>query len=151
MSFRVRNDWAHEAFRDYILAAAAGVPGVHTQADIARIAGLPSASLLSKWFRGLEQPSDASLRKIKEGFARHGVAVSLRDMAQLAGRTLEDEPGPEVAPPFVKVDPDVARVAAVLAPDSGLTDEERGTIRAMVDLIVTPLERQMRRRRHRSA
>jgi transcriptional regulator with XRE-family HTH domain len=151
-SCHVRNDWDYEAFQRYILAAAAGVPGVHTQADIARIAGIPSASLLSKWFRGREQPSDASLRKIKEGFARHGVAVSLRDMAHLAGRTLEDEPGPDIAPPFVEVDPYVARVATVLDPEQGLTDEERGTVRAMLDLILPPLERLMRsRRRTRSA
>ena len=99
----------------------------------------------------MEQPSDASLRKIRDGFAKHGVNVSLRDMAQLTGRALEDEPGPDVVP-LTKVDPYVARLAAVLAAKE-LTDEERGTVRSMLDLILPPLEGliRSRRRRHRSA
>lgn len=150
-SFPVGNtDWQWEEFRDYILAAAAHVPGVRRQADIVRILELPNGAALSKWLRGVEQPSDASLRKIRDGFAKHGVNVSLRDMAQLTGRALEDEPGAKVVP-LVEVDPHVARVAAVLAAKE-LTDEERGTVRSMLDLILPQLERLMRsRRRHRSA
>src|SRR5438552_8841175 len=82
VSFHVRNGWDHEAFRDYILRAAANVPGTDRQADIARIVVI-IPSLLSKWFRGLEQPSDASLRKVKSRFAAHGVTVRLDDLARL--------------------------------------------------------------------
>jgi hypothetical protein len=54
----------------------------------------------------------------------------------------------EVEPLLVEVDPYVARLDAVLAAKE-LTDEERGTVRAMLDLILPPLEGQVRSRRRR--
>jgi transcriptional regulator with XRE-family HTH domain len=145
-SFRVGNDWDYEAFRDYVLAAAAQVPGVTTLADINRITGIGQSSL-SKWFNGREQPSDKNLRLLQAGFAEHGVQVNLRDLAQLAGRLTYDD-GAEIAAPVVTFgDPLAREIDQMLADESPLAVEDKDAIRALLDRLIDPYRRRMRRRR----
>jgi transcriptional regulator with XRE-family HTH domain len=140
--FRVGNSWDHEAFRDYVIVAAANLPNVKTQADIARVAGIVP-SLLSKWFRGLEQPNFTSLEKLATG-----LQVPLRDLIALSGRLPEGEVGERpVPPPPILVNPLALELDRMLDDESPLSDEDRHAIRTIVDRVIAPYRRQMRRRR----
>jgi transcriptional regulator with XRE-family HTH domain len=140
--FRVGNSWDHRAFRDYVITAAANLPNVKTQADIARVAGIVP-SLLSKWFRGLEQPNIASLDKLATG-----LQVPLRDLVALSGRLPESEVGERpTPPPPILVHPLARDLDAILSPSSPVPAEDRAALETVLDRMIDPYRRLIRRRR----
>jgi transcriptional regulator with XRE-family HTH domain len=138
----VGNGWDANGFKQYILAAAANLPAVETQADIARVTGV-TPSLLSKWFRGVEQPSLPSLRRVAEG-----LRVPLVDLIRLSGRAddldLDERPMP---PAPVLSDPLARLIDQMLDVESPLSQADRDYIRTVVERVVEPYRRAMRRRR----
>lgn len=136
------NGWDHEAFKTYVLRAAAN-RGLDRQADISRATGI-SGSLLSKWFHGFERPSMASLHKLADG-----LVVPFRDLVILSGRASSDElDGSEVIePPDDGLPPLARELARMLAEESPLSDDQRHTLTVVIDHAVGPYRPYMRRRR----
>jgi transcriptional regulator with XRE-family HTH domain len=138
----VRNtDWDYEAFKTYVVTAAANLPGVQSQADIARAIGV-GASLLSKWFRGDEKPSLDSLEKIERL-----PGAKLDDLLKLTGRRSSDGQ-PTVPPVAMRPVHALAReLDAMLDEGSPIALADKEVLVTLVDRVVDPYRRTMRRRR----
>lgn len=138
---RVSTTWDHERFREYILSAvsATGKPAENT-ADIARHVDV-SRPVVSRWFRGLEQPSMANLRKVAAK-----LEVPLADLIELAGHGGADVGAAEMT---VSDDPSshpiLAELHLMLRPGSPVPPAEQQTIEAMLERIVAPSRHWMRR------
>jgi transcriptional regulator with XRE-family HTH domain len=144
-SYRVRHSegdgWDREGFRDYILSAAAR-QGMRLPAEIARACDV-TASQLSKWLRGIEQPSVASLKRIAGG-----LNVPRRDLYALAGRFSEEDLELTGTPELPTLANALAReIDAMLSEDSPLTEERRESLRTVVDAVLVSYRGDMRRRR----
>lgn len=145
-SFRVSNGWDYAAFGNYIRRAAANL-GLERPADISRATGV-TPSLLSKWFRGMERPSMASLHKVAEG-----LRVPLVDLIVLTGRASEadlDTATPQLPPTF-DAHPLAVELNRMLADDSPLSAEQRGRLELVVDHSMDPYRGLLKRRRSSGA
>lgn len=132
--------WDHEEFRTYVVDAAANLPGVTSQADIARAVDI-GPSLLSKWFRGEETPSLDSLKKLA-GLP----GATLDDLLKLTGRV----PGHGATPAAEQlrpVHPLARELDDMLDEQSPVAVEDREVLATLVGRIMDPYRRTMRRRR----
>jgi transcriptional regulator with XRE-family HTH domain len=137
----VRNtEWDPGEFKTYVVNAAANLPGVTSQADIARAANV-GASLLSKWFRGEETPSLDSLTKLATL-----PGAKLNDLLRLTGRVDDDGAAPLVTT-MRPVHPRARELDDMLAVESPLAVAEREVLETLVDRVMDPYRRTMRRRR----
>lgn len=131
--------WDYEAFKAYVVNAAANLPGVTSQAGIARAVGV-GPSLLSKWFRGEETPSLDSLQKIAQL-----PGANLDDLLKLTGRKQGEPVG---APAVMRAMHPLAReLDDMLDADSPIAVADKEVLVTLVDRIVEPYRRTMRRRR----
>lgn len=147
--FHVRDGWDHAAFRDHIERSAARLPGVNRQADIARVLDV-TPSLLSKWFRGQEQPSLASLVKVRDGFIANGVQADLNDLLRLTGRLPhngDDTTAPGPAPAPAHLHPIAREINTMLAEDSPMPVDKRDELERFLTQVVKTYRPEMRRRR----
>lgn len=132
--------WDHEAFKAYVVAAAANLNDVTSQADIARAIDI-APSLLSKWFRGTEVPSLDSQKKIVAKLP----GTTLDDLLRLTGRIDGGEPPTLTA---VRAAHPLAReLDDMLADTSPIVDTDREVLVTLVDRVIDPYRRVMRRRR----
>lgn len=145
-SFRVSNSWDHGGFSDYIRRAAAN-RGLERPADISRATGV-TPSLLSKWFRGMERPSMASLHKVAEG-----LRVPLVDLIVLTGRASEEDLDTETPqpPPTFDAHPLAIELGRMLGDASPLNAEQRERLFIVVDHSMDPYRGLMKRRRSSGA
>lgn len=117
----VSNLWDHEVFREYVISHAKRAKVATSQAGLARATGIDE-SVLSRWFRGVEQPSLTNLRRLAEGVP----GTSVKDLAVLAGRASTDELGMESGPVApVTAHRHAARIDELLADDSPLPADEK--------------------------
>jgi transcriptional regulator with XRE-family HTH domain len=137
-SYRLRmSKRGAEEFGKYLanfIARSGRFPDATTFARAANV----SPSAVSRWVNGRERPSPAALQKI----APH-VGVTSQQLFAIAypERATGTAPEPEVT------DPRIAELAAMVAPDSPLSVEEREMLLVIVDRIIEPHRKQMRRRR----
>lgn len=103
----------------------------------ARAAGI-SPSAVSRWVNGRERPSPTALQKI----APH-IGTTPRELFAIAYPELSGDAAPEPA----ATEPVLAELAAMLDPGSPLSDEDRETIRTLVDRVIDSWRKQMRGRR----
>lgn len=132
-------EWDPEAFKAYVVGCAANLEGVNSQADIARAAGV-GPSLLSKWFRGEETPSLDSLKKLA-GLP----GAKLDDLLQLTGRVSGD--GAVAAVAVRAAHPLARELDDMLAERSPIATADRQVLVTLVDRVIDPYRRVMRRRR----
>lgn len=104
---------------------------------LAREAGVHPAAL-SRYINGHDRPSPRTLEKLAPC-----IGASVADLVAIAYPEHRGEP----AGPAATADPLVAELAAMLANDSPLSAADRETARTLVDRVIDPYRRQMRRRR----
>lgn len=151
-SVLVGTTWDHDAFRDYVIDRAKILGIADSTATLSRETKIPH-SMLSKWFRGEDRPSPASIRKLAAALVvedAEGRRVSpATDLLVLAGYTHAHEVGmadPPSAPAGVEQHPLVRELGKMLSPDSHLSAEDRDLLAAMVDKILAGWRRPGRRR-----
>lgn len=139
--------WDHEAFRDAVLsyATAAGIAGRSAIAAAADV----GTDMLSKWFRGVNQPSDTSVRKLADA-----IEAPYARLLWLAGLDPDNRFGgggePAAALTQAEARPIVAELAAMLSPRSPLTDEDRTELEAAVSRAMDRDRQKMKARRKRA-
>jgi transcriptional regulator with XRE-family HTH domain len=140
----VRHDsgeWDSDKFRDYVLAAA-GRLRMERPAAIARAADV-TPSQLSKWLRGLEQPSVKNLQKLADG-----LKVPRRDLFSLAGRFSDEDLQLDGTPEIPGLAHPLAQeVDAMLADTSPLGEERRASLNTVLDAVLASYRGDMKRRR----
>lgn len=136
------NSWDHEQFKAYVLNIAAN-SGVDKTADLARKSGI-KPGMISKWFRGVEQPSVGSLQRLAGS-----LNAPLVDLLVLAGRAGRDELSLDAAPsvPDVVGHPLAREIHKMLADDSPIPPEDRTVLETVIDRVIEPYRKTMRRRR----
>ncbi len=137
--------WDHLKFRDRVLSAAKDL-GLFTMADIERASDKAiTHGMLSKWFRGVEQPSSGKLRPLSTT-----LGIPLPELLILAGRAESAElDGTHLAAagPAVLHTRQAIRVDRLLGPTSALSDQDRATFEALVDAICDRWEPNSMKRR----
>ncbi len=135
--------WDHDRFRQYVLkaATAAGFQ-FETTADLSRLIGI-NRSILSKWFRGTEQLGMENLRRLAAA-----TKAPLTDLLILAGRSGTEEISRLEPPQAAELPHPLAReISHMLADDSPIPEDERALLERLIDRVVAPERRWMRRRR----
>jgi transcriptional regulator with XRE-family HTH domain len=134
--------WDHEAFRSFVIARAKNLGIAESTASLARAASL-THSQLSKWFRGQERPTPASLKKLAPAIALPGERAEGRtpytELLVLTGHLQQHEAGmaePPSPPPVVRRDPTVVELEQLLSEDSKLSEEEQDVLRGLVDRVL---------------
>lgn len=105
--------------------------------------------MLSKWFRGVNQPSDTSVRKLADA-----IEAPYARLLWLAGLDPDNRFGgggePAAALTQAEARPIVAELAAMLSPRSPLTDEDRTELEAAVSRAMDRDRQKMKARRKRA-
>ncbi|MEV0608084.1 helix-turn-helix transcriptional regulator [Polymorphospora rubra] len=133
----VSTTWGPEAaaqFRAYVLQSAANTrPDIQTVADLSRATDI-KPGVLSKWFRGVEQPSVRLLEAIAPI-----IGAPLSDLLVLTGRVRPEALGLEAAPvpPGIIGHPLAREIDTLLGDDSHLSQADRS---AMADFLARWLE-----------
>lgn len=146
-SYRVSTEWGPDAgasLRAYVLSHAANAStDIKTVADLSRAAGI-KPSVLSKWFRGIEQPAVQSLERLAPV-----IKAPLTELLVLAARVSADDLGLDSHPEPAELlgHPLARELDSLLAEDSPLTVEDRQSITGFLDQYLRSYRRPARRRR----
>lgn len=111
------------------------VRGFERPVDLGRETGI-SPSLIGRWMRDEALPGMANLRRLAPAL---GVAVEIA--AARAGH-LDHQ-----APADVEVSPLIGELSRLLDPNGPLPDDERQTLSILVDRVISPYRRHLRKRR----
>lgn len=152
-SVLVGTTWNHDEFRDHVIVRAKRLGIADSTATLSRATKIPHG-MLSKWFRGEDRPSPASIRKLATALIvedEEGRRVSpVAELLVIAGYAQTHEVGMTEAPtPPAGADPHplVRELAQMLSPESHLSDDDRTLLAAMVDKILAGYRRPTGRRR----
>ncbi len=113
--------------------------GMTRQVELVHASGL-SESLISRIFT---QPNYFPNHESLEQLAR-GLQVRKRDLILFAYDLEDDEPTPEIAE---NIHPLAVELSRMLDPESPLTDDDRNALNIIIDRVIAPHRRDMRRRR----
>lgn len=131
--------WDHDAFRDYVVSRARRAGVATRNSELAAATGIDQG-VISRWFRGKEQPSVANLKKLAAGIP----GVSVPELMIVAGRASAEELG--VATPQAVAAHRLAQtVDRLLGEDSPLSDSERDILATLIDRVVSPYQPGSRR------
>jgi transcriptional regulator with XRE-family HTH domain len=128
-----------DAFQRYLATLIAESDYPHATA-FARDAGV-SPSAVSRWINGKERPAPRLIPAIAAKLGR-----PVREMMEMAYPEIEADAA-TVVPELVETDPLARELDRMLDDESPLSDEDRHAIRTIVDRVIEPYRRQMRRRR----
>jgi transcriptional regulator with XRE-family HTH domain len=119
--------------RDAILAA-----GFSTPSQFAREVGT-DPSVVLRWISGEQRPTISSIERIAPILGR-----SITDMVTAA---YPDRLGHPVAAPPTQIHPLAHELGRILAEDSPVSPEERAALASVLDRMLEPYRRDLRRRR----
>jgi transcriptional regulator with XRE-family HTH domain len=104
---------------------------VSTTADLARAAGVRPA-MISKWFRGLERPGIASLRRVSTE-----LQIPLPELMVLCGHSSRMEIAPDGLQSVERPTASLAlRIDFLLGPDSPIPPKERRRFAELVEIVI---------------
>lgn len=151
-SVPVGTTWDHDGFRDYVIKRAKLLGIATSTADLSRATKVPHG-MLSKWFRGEDRPSPASIRKLAAALViedNEGRRIApTTDLLVIAGYAQAHEVGMTDAPTVpdgVEPHPVVREMGQMLSPESHLSDDDRTLLATMADKLMDGFRRPSRRR-----
>lgn len=110
-------------------------------ADIERETGL-DASLVGKWMRDKARPSPVNLARLAPA-----IDVALPELLARSGHVAHAEFGTAEPPEVEEIDPLVVELSRMLDPNGGLSADKRHELATLVDRVISPYRRDLRKRR----